>query len=209
MSDSPNYFSIIPASVRYDNNISPNAKLLYSELTALTKKDGYCYASNGYFSNLYKVDSRTIRRWVSELVRHGHVRLSLTSNNTIRHIFIVEYTSSYPGQKCPTPRTKMSDTQDKNVLLNNTSNNTSNNLELPFSSKAFQETWNDWDIHRRQKKQKLTPKSIELQFKKMKEWGEEKSIHIINYAIEKGWTGLYEPKEMKETVSKLPKARKV
>ena len=48
----PSYYGIIPANVRYDKDLQPNAKLLYSELTALTTKRGYCFSSNLYFAKL-------------------------------------------------------------------------------------------------------------------------------------------------------------
>ena len=32
----PNYYAIIPANVRYDEKLSPNEKLFYGEITALT-----------------------------------------------------------------------------------------------------------------------------------------------------------------------------
>ena len=43
MKDKPNYYAIIPAIVRYDNDLKPNEKLLYGEITALTNKTGACY----------------------------------------------------------------------------------------------------------------------------------------------------------------------
>ena len=54
MDNKPNYWSILPANVRYDNELKPNEKILYSEITSLMNKDGYCYASNKYFSELYE-----------------------------------------------------------------------------------------------------------------------------------------------------------
>lgn len=70
----PNYFSILPATVRYDKRLGkPNAQILYSEITALSTKDGYCYASNSYFAKLYNVNNTTISKWISLLVKYGYL----------------------------------------------------------------------------------------------------------------------------------------
>lgn len=66
MKETPGYYAIIPATVRYSDLI-PNAKLLYGEITALCNKEGYCYASNSYFADLYGVDIKQVSRWIGNL----------------------------------------------------------------------------------------------------------------------------------------------
>ena len=47
----PNYYAIIPADVRYDKRLKPIERLLYGEITCLSNKEGYCFASSNYFAN--------------------------------------------------------------------------------------------------------------------------------------------------------------
>lgn len=72
----PSYYAIIPADVRY-SNIRPHAKLLYGEITALSSKEGYCFATNRYFANLYGVTKNTISSWVSQLKEAGFVNVQI------------------------------------------------------------------------------------------------------------------------------------
>ena len=78
----PGYYAIIPADVRYDDSIPPNAKLLYGEISALIGKDGYCYASNKYFSDVYGFAPETIARLVSRLEEAGYIRRELEKDKS-------------------------------------------------------------------------------------------------------------------------------
>lgn len=71
--EKPSYYSIIPAKVRYDEELRPNEKLLYGEITALANKHGYCTAGNAYFADLYKVNKKTVSDWVSHLRKKGYI----------------------------------------------------------------------------------------------------------------------------------------
>ena len=78
----PGYYAIIPADVRYDDGIPPNAKLLYGEISALIGKDGFCYASNAYFVNLYGFSDPTISRLISQLEKAGYIKRELEKDKS-------------------------------------------------------------------------------------------------------------------------------
>ena len=86
MKNNKSYYAIIPANVRY-SDIPPNAKLLYGEITALSNEKGYCWASNKYFADLYKVKTPTISSWIQKLRDSGFINYKIEQNN-IRKIFI-------------------------------------------------------------------------------------------------------------------------
>lgn len=72
--------SILPAAVRYDSRLNGDAKVLYSDILSLSIKDGYCYATDKYFAELYstesrKVTTRTISRHIASLKKYGYIRI--------------------------------------------------------------------------------------------------------------------------------------
>lgn len=86
MEDKPNYYSVIPASVRYDDELKPNEKLLYGEITALSNKFGECYATNKYFAKLYGVENETISRWIKHLYELGYIDVEILYKNNTKEI---------------------------------------------------------------------------------------------------------------------------
>lgn len=88
------YYAIIPAEVRYDEELPPNAKLLYGEITSLCNEKGYCWATNQYFADLYKVSKITVSRWISTLYKKGYIAVETlykegTKEIIGRHLYIV------------------------------------------------------------------------------------------------------------------------
>ena len=115
MTEKPNYYAIIPASVRY-SNLKPNAKLLYGEITALSGKLGYCYATNNYFAELYGVSKNTVSRWIGDLNSLGFINIEVERNDKKqvikRRIGIVQKDDRAIYKK----------SKENNTSINNTSN---------------------------------------------------------------------------------------
>jgi hypothetical protein len=130
------YYAVIPANVRYSKEVSDGAKLLYGEITALSNQNGYCWATNKYFADLYGKSSDTVSRWISELSAAGFiVTLVDSSAANSRKIWL----AGSPGvsAKMPTPIGKNASTLSakmptpigKNAEQNNTVNNKLNNTK--------------------------------------------------------------------------------
>lgn len=81
-----NYYAVLPANVRYDKNITPNAKLLYAEITALCNDKGYCWAGNAYFAELYGVTKTSISNWISSLQKNGYIDVQLIYKENSKEI---------------------------------------------------------------------------------------------------------------------------
>ena len=79
---SPAYYAVIPADVRYDDQLPPNAKLLYGEISALIGADGYCFAGNQWFADLYGVTPESIARLITKLEKAGHIIRVLDRDKT-------------------------------------------------------------------------------------------------------------------------------
>lgn len=125
-----NYYAIIPANVRYDNDLTPNAKLLYAEITALSNEKGFCWASNDYFSDLYKTSKRSVSRWIKQLIDKNYIQPVFiykegTKEIEQRYLYLVntgmDKNDNTCRQKCPTPA-------DKNVLPPIDKNGADNNI---------------------------------------------------------------------------------
>jgi len=86
MKEKPNYYAIIPAEVRYSKTLTPNAKLLYAEITALCNMNGKCTASTEYFCRVYEVSRASIQNWLSLLDKNGYITRVLIYRQGSREI---------------------------------------------------------------------------------------------------------------------------
>lgn len=138
------YYAIIPANVRYDKDLAPNAKLLYGEITALCNEKGYCWASNQYFADLYHSSISAVQKWVSSLVKKGYINLELvykegTKQVLHRKLYITPgvniYTTSHKNLYDPGVKNYM--TPGVNICVENNKdiNNTFNNKKDVYTHK--------------------------------------------------------------------------
>lgn len=84
--EQPNYYSILTASVRYDKDLNANEKILFSEITALSNKYGYCTASNNYFAELYQVAKGTVSKWITHLNQAGYLKVIIIKQATTNQV---------------------------------------------------------------------------------------------------------------------------
>ena len=100
----PSYYSVIPATVRYDKDLRPNAKLLYGELSALAVAEGYCWATNAYFAELFGLTQKTVAELIAQLAKRGHIRVEVIRDEETHQVTARKIWIAGPSGECvPSP----------------------------------------------------------------------------------------------------------
>lgn len=213
------YYAIIPANVRYDKDLAPNAKLLYGEITALCNEKGYCWASNQYFAELYGVSVLSVKRWVNSLVTKGYVYRTLTykpnSKEVDKRILSIDSgikIDTTSVQKCYDPSIKndtsssIKNDTDNNTSINNTFNNTDiykeknikkesvNSVIAEYTeNKDLQDALHDFVDMRTKARKPLTARAMKLSLNKLNELAldDVTKIAIVNQSIVHSWLTFY------------------
>ena len=139
-----NYYVVIPQEVLHDNRLTPLARLIYGEISALANINGYAWISNKKLAIKYKVTKATISAAISKLQEFEYIRSHLIYKENSKE---VEKRNLYinPIQKNLntlyknnlTGYAKKSDEGvQKNLKDNNTSNNTMNNTNNNIADKS-------------------------------------------------------------------------
>lgn len=212
MEERPNYYAIIPANVRY-SNITPNAKLLYGEITCLCNKEGYCYATNDYFSKLYNVSKISISKWIKELKNNNFIETEIIYKECSKEILNRYIRIVKGGIKEKFNRGIKEKFKDNNTSINNTRYNIYNikenikektNIDLSFiENKEFLDLVNKWLLYRKDiKKPYKSNESIkQFYFKLIKLSNNDIDIatEIINNSIANEYQGIFALKTNKFT----------
>ena len=133
MKEKPSYYANIPANVRY-SNLKPNAKLLYGEITALSNKLGYCFASNNYFAELYGVSKNTVSRWISDLNKLGFITVQIERNSNkeiIKRIIGIAQIADRSIDKISKENTTRINTTSNNIYIKEKFINEVMNFDYP------------------------------------------------------------------------------
>lgn len=93
------YYSVIPATVMNNKDLSANEKLLYAEITALANEKGYCYMSNKRLAERLNASDRSIRRWIQNMVEKGYLVVKVIRNDNMEVIERRIYINDTPAKE--------------------------------------------------------------------------------------------------------------
>ena len=202
------YYAIIPANVRYDTDLTANAKLLYGEITALCNEKGYCWATNDYFANLYNVSKKSISTWISQLINKNYIFSKIIYKENSKEIFhrYLQICNDPMEENVNTPMEE--NVKENNTNINNTINIKERKKETNYDSIISEFNFSEevkTEIHefikmRKMKKKPLTDRALKIQLNKLIKLSnnEEEQIKIIDKSIVSCWDEFYEIKENKK-----------
>ena len=117
------YYAVIPADVRYSKALKPMAKLLYGEISSLCNQEGYCWASNKYFADLYELSVENVSRLIKSLIKEGFIESKIyKSKGNTRHLTLLTKQSRPIDQKVNTPIDQKVNSIYNNKSINNKKN---------------------------------------------------------------------------------------
>lgn len=79
----PGYYAIIPADVRFDKALSPNAKMLYCEISAHIGNEGYCNVSKQYFASILGINVTNVSRLLNKLQDSGYIARKIVNGKEV------------------------------------------------------------------------------------------------------------------------------
>lgn len=141
MNEKPGYYAILPPDVRYDKQLPQGAKLLYSEITALSNKNGYCWASNDYFAKLYSVSIGTIKSWLKCLEDNSYIRRVIKYKSGSKEVEQRFISLAPRSENLPPSVRKLTHPRSENCPDNNTSINTKNIRASSTLESDFEKLW--------------------------------------------------------------------
>ena len=219
--EQPGFWAVLPANVRYDRELTPNEKILYTEITAMTQAVGYCYASNKYFASLYGVAENTIRRYIQHLREQGYIQVAMEGSE--RRIYQVLKAPEIPEDGALKNEREPAQNRAADPLKIERKNNTRDNNKINNTGARAKDDqkWSDvfllWATEnkkidcglcealmdfgefRQSGKHPLTARAAQLSLRALDKLAEVVApelrdaykIDVLHQSIQRGWEGLF------------------
>lgn len=176
--------------------------------TAKWQKTNIPKATNSYVAKGIGWGIEKVQKYKTQLVKIGLIEKIVSRNENsqimghyvkIKFIWgakkVVELQSDFTRQgKLPDmARSGINalSTNNKNAL--NINNKNSCDFPKDFQkSKEFIQAWEEWNQHRKEKRNPLTPTAIKRQIKLLTKYSIKEAIQIINKSLNCGYTGLFD-----------------
>lgn len=214
-------FSILQSKAVSDSQLSDSQFRTLAALGTFGDKNGYCFPSLKTLSALLNKSKPAISRDIKILVQLGYIEITRQhrpdggyKNNLYRLIFDTKeldpindtlipintdgntlLTSEVNSLLTPEVNTltthindPINDNKDKNI---NDNNGIKTAIPEKLNVPEFLDAWRNWEQYRKEIKKKLTPRTIELQLKKLAQYTPEEAAQMIVQSIENGWQGLF------------------
>ena len=204
--EKPNYYAILPANVRYDGALRPNAKLLYAEITALTNRQGFCTEGNAYFASLFELSKKTVSDLLSQLEKRGYIRVKVLRNaeKTVvgREIYIAEpilkngdtspyFSGDSPPKKAATPIPKKAAINKEDII--NITKGRDVWYEYANGDDELLAALRDFELMRVKLKKPMTERARTLLLSELDKLAKDRQtkIDILYQSIVRCWTSVY------------------
>ncbi len=130
----PSYMKI-PMYIAHDDTINPAARLMYGDIYLLTHKEGFCWANNRYFAEMYNLSKATVTRCISELQKRGYIEIEIDKAKGNKRYIKITKTRVIPDT---TPSSKDADTsmQTCNEPINKNEVTSAEESNDPLSTNA-------------------------------------------------------------------------
>ena len=134
---------ILPNSILGDNRLTFLERLVLIVIISLSKKEGYCWATNEYFKNLFGVSKQTISKSISSLSKYGYIVLKYDKKEKNNSKRVIRLSEVLKNQISGIKNNLNTSNQDNLKQYNNKNNIKRNNIG-PIISKDVDgvELWN-------------------------------------------------------------------
>lgn len=221
-------WAILPARVRYDAELPPNAKLLFAEIAAKTNTLGYCWAYNSYFAETLTLSEDRVGALIRTLEERGYIVVDYDAsrdNAERRRIYLTDVAFSFrgTGKNADTPLRKCRDGTGENAGTLKENNKEKIGLERPkyMAVDIFKAichwcgedgelllAWMQYaDMRQRKHKPVLSVATVERACKKIDTLSKgERSyrIGLLHKATDRCWLGFYALEDGDEGFSTAP-----